>query len=109
VAHERVGLWPDHIDLWNNRSLRYAMDTTADFHVYRVTIQGQDLKVYVDGQLRLDASGRFKPASGIGRNEVCFGAANSGQVGEAYWSYFKARSHGQPCSDLVVSVEYEKR
>lgn len=85
------------------------MDTTADFHVYRVTVRGRDLKVYVDGQLRLDASGRFKPASGAARNEVAFGAANSPQVGEAYWSSVKARSNGQPCSDLAVSVEYERR
>lgn len=106
VSHERLGLWPDRIDLWANRAVQYKMDTTDDFHVYRVVMKGKDLRVFVDGQLRLDATGKLKPAAGAG-NEVGFGAANSGQVGEAWWSYVKIRADGQACSDLVVRVAFD--
>jgi len=108
TASERLELWPDHIALWSNRALRYAMDAASGFHVYRVVMKGQDLKVHVDGQLRLDASGKFRPTPGA-RNEVAFGAANSGMVGEAQWSYVKARVSRQLCADLVVSVIYPDR
>ena len=68
------------------------MDTTDDFHVYRLELSDQDLKVYVDGELRIDAPGVLTPRSGYSRNEVSFGAANSPMVGEAYWSSVKARA-----------------
>lgn len=105
VAHERLGLWPDHIGLWTNRDIRYEMDTTDDFHTYRIVTKGEDLKVYVDGELRLDAAGLFT-ARGRTQNQLAFGAANSGMVGEAYWSQVRARVAGQGCRDLVVSVKY---
>ncbi len=105
AAHERLGLWPDHIDLWTNNAIRYDMDTTDDFHTYRIVTEGADLKVYVDGELRLDAAGTFKPA-GRTQNQLAFGAANSGMVGEAYWKELRARVVGQGCRDLVVSVKY---
>ena len=105
-SHERLGLWPDHIDLWSNRAIEYKMDTTGDFHVYRIAMKGKDLKVYVDGQLRLDAAGKLKPVANA-RNEVAFGAANSPQVGEAWWNYVKVRADSQSCSDLVVSVSFD--
>ena len=108
ASSERLGLWPDHIDLWHNRKLRYEMDTTQDFHVYRIEINGQDLKVYVDDELRIDATGRFTPKARY-RNEIAFGAANSSMVGEAYWDYVKARLGNQTCKDIVVSVSYEKK
>jgi hypothetical protein len=107
-ASERLGLWPDHIDLWSNRGLRYDLDARSEFHVYRVVMKGQDLKVYVDGQLRLDASGKFRPTPGA-QNELAFGAANSPMVGEAYWAFVKARVGSQSCADLVVSVRYPGR
>lgn len=106
VSHERLGLWPDKIDLWANRGIQYKMDTTDDFHVYRVVMRGRDLRVFVDGQLRLDATGKFKPAADA-HNEIGFGAANSGQIGEAWWNYVKVRADGQTCSDLAVRVAFD--
>jgi len=103
---ERLGLWPDRIELFHHRHLKYAMDTTGDFHRYRVEMKGRDLKVYVDGALRIDAPGVLGPRAGYSRNEVAFGAANSGMVGEAYWDEVRARSTGLACRDLVVSVSF---
>ena len=109
VTGERLGLWPDRIQLFHRSDLKYKMDTTSDFHVYRIEMKGQDLKVYVDGELRIDASGTLKPRSYYTRNAVAFGAANSGMVGEAYWDSVKARAMGLACYDLVVSVSYGKK
>ncbi|MBT7303419.1 MAG: hypothetical protein HN849_28070 [Victivallales bacterium] len=68
---------------------RYAMNTTDSFHTYRMVTQGEDIKVYVDGKLRIDGSGCYtRPAVG-GRNDVGFGAANSPSLGEALWDYVR--------------------
>ena len=107
VSGERLGLWPDRIELFHNPKLRYAMDTTGDFHLYRMELGGADLKVYVDGRLRIDAPGALLPRAGYARNQVSFGAANSPMIGEAYWSAVRARAAGLVLRDLAVSVSYE--
>ena len=107
VGGERLGLWPDHIALFHHAKLRYKMDTTDDFHLYRLELKGSDLKVHVDGRLRIDAPGVLGTRPGYARNEVAFGAANSGMMGEAYWDEVKARAAGATCTDLVVRVSYE--
>ncbi len=104
VGQERLGLWPDHIELWSQRALRYEMDTTDAFHDYRIVLQGQDLLVYVDGELRIDARGKFAQRESAGRNELAFGAANSSMVGDAYWETVRVRLDSLGCSDIVVSV-----
>jgi len=106
VSGERLGLWPDRIELFHHRNLKFKMDTTGDFHLYRMELEGRDLRVYVDGELRIDAPGVLAPRSGYSRNEVAFGAANSGMLGEAYWANVKARATGLACYDLAVSVSY---
>jgi len=106
VSGERLGLWPDRIELYHHNQLRYKMDTTDALHTYRLEMDGQDLKVFVDGTLRINASKALQPRSGYARNEVAFGAANSGMLGEAYWQSVKARASGTSCHDLVVSVTF---
>ena len=108
LGGERLGLWPDRIELFHHANLQYKMDTTGDFHLYRMELEGHDLKVYVDGELRIDAPGALGPRSSYSKNEVAFGAANSGMVGEAYWDDVKARATGMACQDLVVSVSYQE-
>lgn len=108
VSGERLGLWPDHIGLFHHRNLQHKMDTTGDFHRYRMELKGHDLRVYVDGQLCIDAPGSLRPRSGYAANEVAFGAANSPMMGAAYWGNVKARATGLTCRDLVVSVSFGK-
>jgi len=93
------------IELFHHANLKYKMDTTDDFRLYRIEVRGEDLKVYVDGELRIDAPGVMKPRPGY-RNEFAFGAANSGMMGEAYWDDVKASTSGLVCYDVVVSVSY---
>lgn len=108
---ERLRLSPDGIGLYHHGKHRHAMDTTDDFHSYRVTLKGVDLQVHVDGVLRLDAPGALTPRAGLyPRNEIAFGAANSPDQGEALWREVKYRAAGatQELHDVVVSVAYEK-
>jgi hypothetical protein len=106
ASGERLGLWPDRIELYHHRNLQCQMDTTADFHAYRMELKGKGLRVYVDGQLRIDAPAALEPRPDYSTNEVAFGAANSGMLGEAYWDSVKVRAAGLACCDLAVSVSY---
>ena len=108
AGQERLELWPDRIELWSHKTIRHAMDTTRDFHVYRIVTQGQDLKVYVDDQLRLHAPGGYGKASAANLNQIAFGASDSTGVGEACWAYVRARVDSQVCQDVVLRVVYPK-
>ena len=50
----------------------------------------------------------LKPRDGYTANQVSFGAANSGMMGEAYWQSVRARAGGLACGDLAVNVAYDK-
>ncbi|MGC9319088.1 MAG: hypothetical protein ACP5KN_13730 [Armatimonadota bacterium] len=107
VATERVTLYPDHIGTYHT-GLRYDMDTTDAYHTYRVVVQGEDIRIYVDGELRIDGEGMFTQPAG-GRNTVSFGAANSPSKGEALWRAVRLRSpgtSGAQVHDLVVTVRF---
>jgi hypothetical protein len=88
-AHEdSLSFYPDRIGLWYAK-LDHAMDTTSEFHTYRVAIRGEDVQVFVDGNLAIDGKGRFtQPASG-GRNAVQFGAGSSRDTGEGLWQLMR--------------------
>jgi hypothetical protein len=108
AAQERLELQPDRIELWSRKTIRYAMDTTKDFHVYCIETQGKDIKVFVDGELRLNAPGAYVKTA-ANRNELCFGASDSTGLGEACWDYVRARVDSQSCQDLVLSVKHPKK
>lgn len=103
AAQERLELKPDGIALWSRKSVSYKLDTASDFHVYRIETQGQDIRVFVDGELRLNAPGAYvKPAEN--RNELCFGASDSTSLGEACWDSVRASVDGYCCLDAVLSL-----
>jgi hypothetical protein len=107
AAQERLELFHDRIGLWSRKTIRHAMDTTSDFHVYRIETQGKDIKVYVDGELRLNAPGAYVKAA-ANRNEFCFGASDRTNTGEARWDYVRARTDSQSCLDLVLRIAHPK-
>ena len=72
--------------------LDYAMDTTDAFHIYRLTIKGNDLRVEVDGKLAIDASGKFTHEAYQGRNVLSFGSCSSAAKGVSLWDYVRFRS-----------------
>ncbi|MDD4102935.1 MAG: sialidase family protein [Kiritimatiellae bacterium] len=88
-AHEDIlTLYTDKIEL-NHAKLAYSMDTTVDFHVYRVEIKSNDVCVAVDGVAVIEGTGVFKHPAHEGRNRVSYGAGSSGATGEAFWDWVR--------------------
>ncbi len=86
----------------------YVMDTTKDFHVYRLIIHGTDMQVWVDGCLRIRGQGAFwKPATEA-KPYVQFGSTNKTGIGEAFWDYVKVgvrrRQPSPPKPQLKITV-----
>ena len=69
----------DHVD--------YFMDTTDDFHVYRVEGINDSLKLFVDGHLAINSQ---LSGTGGGTTALVFGDGNgSGNTySKSYWDYF---------------------
>ena len=106
---ERLQFAPGQIGFYHNRGLNWKMDTTSDFHDYRIVMRKDDIRVYVDGDLRIDGRGKFAPRKGY-RNEVGFGAANSPETGEALWDSVKALAarNTRSVRDIALSVKYTR-
>ena len=110
--------------------LRFAgvscpMVTTDRFHTYRLTLKGNDLRVAVDGELRLDATGKFTTSASdtkhwlpllYGKTEwnrrcLLLGSASGPGKGEALWKSvrFRGKAASLRWLDLMVTVDYPKR
>ena len=89
VHSERLEIHPRSIQLRGGSGAIYAMDTTGEFHTYRMVTKGQDVEVYVDGKLRIDGTGLYTKPAANGRNDTGFGCANSPSEGEAMWEWVR--------------------
>ena len=98
--------FPDRVQA-RSCGLIYRMPTTDAFHTYRIVILQKDLEVYVDGQLRIDARGRFTQPAPNGRSGVAFGGANSGSLGEALWESVKIHNPAVSVEDAALSIRYQ--
>jgi hypothetical protein len=102
------GRFEEYLTLYEDRialqfaGLEHRMDTRADFHTYRLTIKESDINVYVDGQLRIDGTGKLTHAAYGGRNSVTFGSGTSAGTGEAYWDWLRF------CVEKPTGVNPEK-
>jgi hypothetical protein len=104
-TEERIWLYPDRIQAEFAKAER-RIDLTGTFHTVRAEIDGQDLRVSVDGKELITGPGALtRPATG-GRNTFLFGASMSGTVGEALWRGVRYRtgSEGAPVYDVVLEV-----
>lgn len=101
LHEDRLVLLPDRIRL-AAAGHEWAMDTTDRFHDYRIEIAGTDCRVLVDGVLRLDATGAFTGAASGKRSLVLFGAATSGDTGEAVWQRVALETDHVSLQDLVL-------
>lgn len=105
VAEEELHIYPDRIVLLR-ANLSHAMDAASDFHDYRVEIEGSNIRVFVDGELVMDAPGKFTNPAANGRNSISFGASTSGTMGEALWKRIRFRTGTTSVHDLVLVVDY---
>ena len=63
---QRLCFYPDRVEFYHNRAVKLAMDTTTDFHVYRLVIRGEDIQLAVDGQY----ASRARSAAEIGDYDI---------------------------------------
>ena len=103
---ERLVLAPGHITLWHNRSRKHDMDTTSDFHRYRLEAEGTHLRVLVDGDVVLDLPDGLPSRPYYRQNQLKFGATNSPGEGEAIWRAVRARTTGIASKDIVIKVAH---
>jgi len=69
--------------------ITYHIDTTDDYHIYRITKLNEVIKVYVDDILRLTCTAN---AEG-GEPSLIFGNTDS-EIQESYWDYLYYRTDG---------------
>ncbi|MCX6992857.1 MAG: hypothetical protein NT011_06910 [Kiritimatiellaeota bacterium] len=119
-AVEYLTLSKDRIGLYFAK-LSCPLDAAKDMHTYRIVLKGKDIRVYVDGTLKLDGAGKFTTAAfdrkeGVenildmdwNKNSLLFGSATGPGTGEAYWEYIKYYIESKPISlqDFIVAVTY---
>ncbi|MGD9518815.1 MAG: exo-alpha-sialidase [Armatimonadota bacterium] len=100
IHEEALTLYPDRLRL-NNAGATVDFDAASDFHTYRIEIQGEDVRLFVDGKLLVDGAGRFtSPAqANPPRNQCGFGCGASAAQGEAVWQWVRYQSD-KPVEEL---------
>ncbi len=107
---ECLTFYPDRVAS-HKTDLAVTMDTTDRFHTYRVSIAGDDLRLWVDGEPAYDGTGKFTSAAYEGRNVVGFGSISSPATGEAIWKtvrYAMTRPPTSPEIDAEHVLIYKK-
>ncbi|MCX6992122.1 MAG: hypothetical protein NT011_03150, partial [Kiritimatiellaeota bacterium] len=123
AAVEYLTLSKDRIGLYFAK-LSCPLDTASDMHTYRIILKGNDIRVYVDGTLKLDGAGKFTTSASNRKEGVepildndwkkkslLFGSATGPGTGEAYWEYIKyikycAENKPVVLQDFIVAVKY---
>jgi hypothetical protein len=80
-----IGFSTDEICIAYPDLVKYAMDTTNDFHVYRIEAQFDNVKIYVDDNLRIEHTLTWP---GGGSQILTFGDGVGGTKSLSYWDYF---------------------
>lgn len=104
VVEEEIRLLPDQV-IAQHADQSHAMDTTDGFHLYRVELEGADIRVLVDGELVIDAPGGLTHPAAGDRNTIAIGAGSSGETGAALWEVVRFRPVPASVFDLVLSVD----
>jgi hypothetical protein len=86
-AHVEVLLIsPERIQLYFSK-LSYSMDTTDAYHTFRITVLGDSINVYVDGELVIDGAGTFGRSKVKTSNWIAFGDGSAGASSKSSWDY----------------------
>ena len=100
------------------------MSTTDGFHLYRIEFEGSDLRVYVDGNLTLNADGKFvtpitdkKTIIGvnlpyylkaINDSGIGFGSFSGIGKSKARCRFIRYNSRQMIIKDLALKIEYSR-
>ncbi|MHA1302203.1 MAG: hypothetical protein ACTSPI_00685 [Candidatus Heimdallarchaeaceae archaeon] len=81
-------LYTDHILFKGSTTETYNMNTTDDFHTYRITVSGTTAKLYIDGILRITLTVRSLTLT---YNFIRFGddSSTDGYNSKSEWDYVK--------------------
>lgn len=93
-AHEEsLTIFPDRLLLVNAKK-EIPFDAAGDFHTYRIAIEREDIRLFVDGELIYEGLGQFTtPAlTEPPRNQCGFGCGASAATGEAAWQWVRYRA-----------------
>jgi hypothetical protein len=93
---EGLVLSPERISTFLDRVV--MMDARSEFHTYRLVIRGNDMSIYVDGELKILGEGAFWKQAESRQAFVQFGSNSklladrpdwAYMMGESYWEYVK--------------------
>ncbi len=90
IHRDGITFFPDRI-VFDWSKLSAAFDCADGFHDYTICFKGIDIKLYADGKLLIDGTGKFTTAAFRERNELGFGAGSSGATSEAIWQLVRFR------------------
>jgi hypothetical protein len=92
--YEVIRIYENKIRGLYNPSLVYNLNTTDDFHIYRLTAQNNDIMVYIDNELCIDGTNKFLGSTSS--NVAQFGdtADSSGYYGSSIWDYVRYNISG---------------
>jgi Glycosyl hydrolase-like 10 len=123
VTVEYLSLQEDSVGL-HFAGLSLPMDTTDKYHTYRLVFKDKDIKLYVDGTLKLDGTGHFTtpiatkeallyspytPEQWLNVKAFLFGSATDPGTGAAYWKYIRYRTESHIIKDLVLSLRFNNQ
>jgi hypothetical protein len=93
VHEESLTVFPDRL-LLVNAGREFAFDAAGGFHTYRLEVQGDDLRLFVDDALLFEGPGAFSTPAQLDppRNQCGFGCGASTATGEAIWEWVRFRS-----------------
>ena len=97
------------------------MDTTDDFHTYRIELADKDIRVYMDGELRIEGVGKFTTSaldkstwidlyygmSYLNKKCLLIGSATGPGTGAAYWEFVRCKTEAVALHDLIMEISYE--
>lgn len=89
-----INIFENRIQCLNDPSLFYYIDTTDQFHIYRITAKNDDIMVYVDGLLCINGTNRY--TSSTSGNIAQFGETSdsAGYYSNSHWDYVKFNTTG---------------
>ena len=90
-----------NISVWGSSggTPSYSMDTTGDYHVYKIVRVGTNVKVYVDGILRIDTTNTISSSG----KYLSFGNEFSSSGSESWWEYIKFYPMGEHTSQILYT------
>ena len=80
-----IGFSTNEICIAYPDNVHFPMNTTDNFHIYQIKSKGNQVQIYVDGDLKID---HILSWTGGGSNILMFGDGVGGTTSLSYWDYF---------------------